>query len=365
MKKEINVYLQYPWRISDSQYYKSIIESPPEGINFKNSVNQIGMILNKKKFFFSTLLKTKIRRLIEKTNFPILNVKKVKCSKQFDLIHGAHCLINEKELPWVADFEGYWQFWISGRDTRLGRKKVREILLRKNCKKLIAWTEHAKNNFIKVFPELKEKMEVMHYAVPERKFKKNNSKNIRLLFVSRYFFDKGGLDALESMDILTKKYKNVSGDIISPVPENIKKKYSSNNNIKFHNLIPQGELFKTFFEKADIMIYPGYSDSYGFIFAESLSFGIPVITFDGFARKDLIENGKTGFIVGNSSNPINLFKFNMSIINDMVKKTSSLIENKKLLEKMSRNCREEVKTGKFSIKKRNKRLLEIYEEALK
>ena len=42
-----------------------------------------------------------------------------------------------------------------------------------------------------------------------------------------------------------------------------------------------------------------------------------------------------------------------------------LIENKKLREKMGKNSFKLVDTGKFSIKKRNKKLRRIYDEALK
>jgi regulator of replication initiation timing len=42
-----------------------------------------------------------------------------------------------------------------------------------------------------------------------------------------------------------------------------------------------------------------------------------------------------------------------------------LIENEKLREKMSKECIKTVKSGKFSLKERNKNLKRIYEEAIR
>ena len=51
-KKEIKIYLQYPWKFPDSPYYKYLIDYPPEEIKFENISNQKGVIINKKFFGF-------------------------------------------------------------------------------------------------------------------------------------------------------------------------------------------------------------------------------------------------------------------------------------------------------------------------
>ena len=48
----------------------------------------------------------------------------------------------------------------------------------------------------------------------------------------------------------------------------------------------------------------------------------------------------------------------------MKEKTEKLMNNKKLREKMSRNALKEIKSGRFSIKERNKKLKRIYKESL-
>ena len=364
---KINVFLQYPWKISDSQYYKSMLDSPPKDIIYINNNNRrTGMVVNKHKIFIAKFLKEKIRWILRRLNITIINIRKTSLDKGYDIIHCAHCL-SSNNSPWVADFESVWQMRISGYETKIGQKKVLNILKKNNCKRIIAWTEASKKEILKKYPEIQDKVRIVSYALPFPKIKKKKSKNVRLLFVGRYFRRKGGLHTLEAFDRLTKKYKNVEAIMISTIPEEIKKKYSKNKKIKFYGLMPYDQILKEIYSSSDIFLYPGYSDTFGFSFGDALSFGLPTITVDGFARKEIIEDGKTGFIIPREG----IYKYDRigekeeRIIQKMVEKTSKLIENKKLLNKMSKNCIYAVKEGKFSIKERNKKLKQVYLDALK
>ena len=73
--------------------------------------------------------------------------------------------------------------------------------------------------------------------------------------------------------------------------------------------------------------------------------------------------GKTGFIIPRKKE-INYDQLDEEIIKKIEEKASLLIENKKLREKMSKNCLKTIKDGKFSIRERNKKLKRIYGEAL-
>lgn len=365
--KKIKVYVQYPWRVSDSQYYKSLIENPPEGVYYLPKKQKAGMIINKKKLAINNFLKTKVRVIIEKFNFPILNSHSVERGLDYDLVHFAHCLPKKGfSRPWVADFEDLWQMWISGRDTKTGIRMVRKILLDKNCKKILAWTESARKSILKRYPELRSKIEIVGFGQKVQKFKKIKHAGIRLLFVGRYFYDKGGFHALEAIDRLTKKYPNVDAVFVSQTPLEITDEYSKNKKIKFYELVPHEKLMEELIPSSDILIYPGYSDTFGFIFPEALSFGIPVVTVDGFARRDMIEDGQTGRIIPPREKMIDKKRKvpNLEISEKLVRATSELIENRKLRKKMSKNCLKEVTDGKFSIKKRNEKLREIYLDAL-
>lgn len=364
--EKIKVFLQFPWGISDSQYYKNLIEYPPENVVYITDQKSTGMITSKRRFFFMKFLKRSVRNIIKKSGLIILNAHKTNSSKEYDLIHCAHCL-SSNDSPWVADFESFWQMWVYPRDTIKGRKKVSKILCKENCKKIIAWTEEAKKEIVTRFPEIKDKLEIVYHGVPVQKFRKQKSKQINLLFIGRYFYEKGGLHALEVLDRITRKHENVRGVFISPVPKKILEKYSENKKIEFYDLVPHKKIIDEIYPKSDILIYPGYSDTFGFLFTEALSFGIPVITAEGFGRKELVEEGKTGFIV-NTNGKIdshNIGENEEKIIKDMTKKTEILISNRGLRNKMSKECLKCISDGKFSIKQRNEKLKKIYENALR
>jgi len=367
--KKIKVYLQYPWKVSDSQYYKNLVEYPPEEIEYLNS-KDVGIITKKKKFILSNLQKSLIRRIMGILNFPFPNIHLTNPKKECEIIHCAHCLSLNRQKPWIADFEGIWQTTVSGKDTLLNKTIVNRILKRRNCKKIVVWTEKAKKDFLETFPEIEEKIKVVPFALPLQKMKKVKKDRVTLLFISRYFYEKGGLEALEVIDFLTKKNKGVFGIFVSDIPKEVFKEYSKNKKIKFHSLIPHEKIIKEIYPNSDILVYPGFSDSFGFVMPEAMSFGIPVITVDNVARREIVEDGKTGFVVDADQKfmwgggPLKLTN-REKLVGALTEKTEKLIKDKKILGKMSLECRKVIKEGKFSIKKRNIEMRKIYEEALK
>lgn len=362
--RKIRIYLQKPWKFSDSPYYQYLRKNPPENVEYVNA-DEFQLIQSAKRMKFNNWLKRNIKKII-RNFFPNLpNAHLSKNSGNYDLIHCAHCLsLNNK--PWVADIEYAEQFWATG---RLGKKnRIRKILLNKNCRKILAWTKWSYDNVLKEFPELKSKTEIVYPGIPYREIKRQKKDRINLVYSSRRFYFKGGLHALEVIDRLTKKHKNVYGMIISDVPEEILEKYSVNKKIKFVGFVPQEKLFNELYPSTDIFVYPSYTDTFGFQLTEALSFGIPVVCVGGHSRKEIITEGKTGFVI---KEPLNLNVKSLEnledykeIINKIEEKTELLIKDKKLRENMSKNALKEISDGKFSIKKRNEKLKRIYEDSL-
>lgn len=365
--KKIKVYLQYPWKFPDSPYYKYLLQEHTKEIEYLNATKQKGVITNKRFFWFSNFLKRNIRKSVNLFYPSMLNAHRSP-KGEYDLIHCAHCLSKNKDKPWVADVEGIISIYVSTKETNKGIKKLNKIISMKNCKKIMPWTKQTKEEIEKWIPQYKDKLELVYPAVPlQINKKKVYKKELNLIFVGRYFYLKGGLHALEAINRLTKKYKNVYAKFVSEIPEEIKRKYSKNKKIKIYNLMSQKDLFKKVFSMGDILVYPGYSDSFGFVYLESMSFGIPIISVNGYARKEIIDEGKNGFLIDLPKNFTweGSKKHNEKIVSELVKKTSKLIEDGVLRKKMSKECIKLIKSGKFSIKERNKILKKIYEEALK
>lgn len=366
--KKIKVYLQKTWKFSDSPYYIYLRKEPPSNIEYMNipKDNYSGLIASHKKLKINNKLKRGAKLTVRKI-FPSLpNAMLSRPSLGYDIIHCEHCLSLNK-TPWVADIEFVDQFW-AGQKSNKNRKKILSLLMGENCKKIMPWSEWSQETILQIFPEIKDKLEIVYPAVPIQNFKKEKKDKIKILFVGRNFKIKGGEVALMVMDKLTKKYNNVEGIVVSEVPKEIYEKYKENEKIEFKGMIPQEKLFKEVYPGSDILLYPTFSDTFGFAILESKSFGLPVVTMETMSThtiKETIEEGKTGFIIDNSKTDGDEMHFDDKIILKIYEAAERLVKDNKLRERMSKNCTGEIKNGKFSIKKRNEKLKEIYRGALK
>lgn len=364
--KKIKISMQYPWIVADSPYYKYLFDYPPKNANYLNPViKSRDVIINKNKLQKANKIKDIIRKTAITKDLPIPNVR-INFGKNCDLIHSAHC-VTITNKPWVVDFEGAWQIVVGRTGNKISEGISKEILKRNNCKKIICWTKDTKENLLKMTNDknVSNKTIIVYPAVPIQKKVKNNKK-INLLFVGRYFKEKGGDCAVKVMDNLSKKYKNVSGTIISQELDSESLSIIKHNKkIKFFSLMPRQELFAKIFPSASIFIYPGFSDTFGFGFLEAMSFGLPIITVDGIARKEIVENNKNGFLIERENLGELTDKEKLILTEKMLKKTEILIKNKNLRKKMGDYGYNLVKTGRFSIKERNTKLEKIYSDAIK
>ncbi len=364
MKNEKKVYLQSPWKTLDSTYYKFLLGSPPRGIKYYSS-KKSGVLHNAGQLQINDFLKQSIKKIIKYFYPSMPNAHYTSNAKKYDLIHCAHCLSMNKK-PWVCDIEFVGQFWAgSSFKNNPSKKTVRKYLQSNYCKKIMAWSEWSEKGILREFPELEGKIEIVYPAVPFVKcMKKKPTKKLQILFVGRDFEVKGGEIVWEVMDRLTKKYENIEGVIISNV---LKKNFKENKKIRIYNLVSQKELFEKIYPRADIFLYPTFSDTFGFAILEAQSFGLPVVamkTGSTHTIEETIQEGKTGFIINNSGANAHKRVFKGKVFNEIMLKTEKLVKNGRLRKEMSRNCFKEIENGKFSIKERNKKLERIYSEAL-
>jgi glycosyltransferase involved in cell wall biosynthesis len=369
----IRVYLQYPWKVVDSPYYKSLVKNPPSKVNFLD-LKKNGVITSASAFSFLTSIKRRIRNFLNRVNFAIPNAH-LSPPGDYDLIHCAHCISKNRDVPWVADIESRWSLFVSGHFTKKGQDKVRKILLDNSCKKILPWTEHTRNQIVEMFPEVSSKIEVLYPAVkvPKLNLKGKSlsiNKKITVLFVARYFWLKGGKIALDVLERLRKKY-NLRIIFISIVPEEIKKEYPS---IEIRGLV-SSEILEKFYLDTDVFFYPSLGETFGFTLLEAMAFGIPIVTVNTpktISRKEIISNEENGLITEitkDFNSKQDYIDFNLdppeTLVNSLHDNLAKIIENDSLRNKISRNSLKIMNEGKFSIQERNRKLRRIYREALK
>ena len=56
-------------------------------------------------------------------------------------------------------------------------------------------------------------------------------------------------------------------------------------------------LYRDFFPNADVFILPSYQDSFGLVFLEALSFGLPIIATDIYAVPEMVYDEINGYLI--------------------------------------------------------------------
>ena len=130
------------------------------------------------------------------------------------------------------------------------------------------------------------------------------SGQLRLLFLSRLHPKKGLenlLDAmaeLKSLDINLSIYGTGDDAYVSSLKERAQMLDLLGQSVRFYGHV-DGESKKSAFMNADVFVLPSYSENYGIVIAEALSYGVPVIASHGTPWERL-DDKKCGLWVDNS-----------------------------------------------------------------
>jgi len=221
--------------------------------------------------------------------------------------------------------------------------------------RFIAVSNHTKQYFektVKEFPVI-----LLHNAINLSKFfnKKNNSyhiKKLRLINVGSLINRKNQSFLIDVAVLLRKKNVDfllvLLGDGVNRAK--LQKKITENNLENFVKLMGNVDNVEDYLRNSDIYVHSSFSEPFGLSIIEAMATGLPVVTIDGKGNRDLIENGKNGFI---------LYEQNVELFAD---KIIELWSNKALYESMSHYAQEFAK--KFDIKLYVHKLLQLYEDAL-
>ncbi len=306
----------------------------------------------------------------------------------FDIIHSCQSFPISKK-PYVVDFEHVSAFggWNHKRvNSPFFKFFLKSFLESDRCKKILPWTNSAALSLKNLSPskKIEDKIEVVYPTMSMPKIKsKKNKKEFVFIFVAFNFYRKGGEEAVKAFVKLSKKVKNTKLIVISSIEKTFEN--YKNEKISFLGLKPKQEILEKYYPNADVFLYPTYNDSYGMVFLEAMSFGLPIITIEDFASKELIVNEKNGFVIkgykkkwyddkyltregSNNIATISSWRGEEEkerIIDDLYQKMLIVCKDERLREKISQNNLLEIKEGRFSIEKRNKQLKRIYEEAIR
>jgi glycosyltransferase involved in cell wall biosynthesis len=291
--------------------------------------------------------------------------------------------------PWVVEVE-YASALAGASPVHLKRFQgiVETTLASRYCRRIIVWSEAGKKSLLADLNSqgFKDKCEVIHLAVPRKAFvKKHHNGRIKLLFVgsgsSKGVFEWRGSGIFEVFAALRKRYENLELVVRSDVPKYLKDRYRSLENMRIMDTSVPREVVEHEFESADIFIFPSYTTA-PLTILEAMSYELPIVTIDAWANAEYVEDGKTGFVVPRSNEfpyyYANTLQPNFldpeftrvlrnpdhRVVDELVMKTSLLIESPDLRNRLGKAARAEVEAGRFSQVKMNGRLAQVFAEAI-
>jgi glycosyltransferase involved in cell wall biosynthesis len=268
---------------------------------------------------------------------------------------------------------------------------VEKVLTSRECKRIICWCELARDSIFAHLDShtLRDKVEVVPHAVPPKAFTKRfDEHKIRLLFVGSgnipgEFYSKGGNVVLEAFARLKQRYGNLELVMRSDVPPRIKKRYQGISGLRIiEDKLSKEELEREFLS-ADIFLFPGHQTPF-MVLLEAMSYELPVIATDVYANREIVQDGRTGFLIPAASHvryyvaellptgtgdwlggrlKKDVQRLDPQMVANVVEKTAVLIESPGLRRRLGEAGRWEVEAGKFSLERRNEKLKAIFDEA--
>lgn len=142
---------------------------------------------------------------------------------------------------------------------------------------------------------------------PKANVARKPSAPLRILFVGRVVDDKGVIYLCRAVNKLNSQRLKVHLDIIGDGPglDRLRHFVDKNNAQKFITIHGGKNLTQLpgFYRQADVFVGPsiqgksGWKEAFGVVFAEALACGTPVIATDVGGTRDIVKDGKNGFIV--------------------------------------------------------------------
>jgi len=117
----------------------------------------------------------------------------------------------------------------------------------------------------------------------------------RLLFVGWDFGLKGGRDVLAAMPAIRSRHPDVELLIVGP--DEAQKNQQGALGVQPGVRWVSGKVTLEHYRSADLFVLPSLRDSYGFVFLEAMSQGVPCLGADVNGMPEMIADGETGYIV--------------------------------------------------------------------
>lgn len=187
----------------------------------------------------------------------------------------------------------------------------KKLLLKKYnlCNNIfIAISKNTEVYFKKNIPEnlsnnvliLNNAIDLSRFVNKEEKYNLLKKQTIKLVTIGSLTQLKNQLFLLDVMKVLNKNgYGNFNLTIIGdgPMRASIENKISENRLQDKVKLVGLTDKVEDFLKNSDLYVYSCIKEGFGLTLIEAMASGLPIVCLDGGGNRDIIEDGKNGFMI--------------------------------------------------------------------
>lgn len=177
--------------------------------------------------------------------------------------------------------------------------------------------DECQNNFITISRDTQEfynkslpknltkKVSLLYNAINFERFnavrrnKSHSLDQIRMIYAARYTSYKNHIFLIDVVQYLKKLNKDVSLVLLGEGPEmkSVEKRVRELNVEDQVQILGNVDNVEDYFKDANVFVHPATYEPFGLVIIEAMAAGLPAICLDGKGNRDLIENGKNGYMI--------------------------------------------------------------------
>jgi L-malate glycosyltransferase len=266
-------------------------------------------------------------------------------SSKIDFVH-AHTLFSDGGTAYKVYQKYGINYIVNVRNTDINvfykyglhlRPFMYKVLL--NAKAIIFISHAYKKQTLSVLPSyILDQIENKCYVIPNgiddywhenALIKKDNSgyKGVKLLFIGLINKNKNLKTVMQACQLLNSRGYNVSLEVIGDGPletqcKELSSKLNMEKTIIFHGYLTDMQSITRIMDNCDIFVMPSFKETFGLVYIEAMTRGIPIIYSEGQGIDGFFKNGEVGYSV----DPKNL-EMLCSVINKIIINYNDISQN--------------------------------------
>ena len=225
-------------------------------------------------------------------------------------------------------------------------KKIIELLVSK-CSMIHVQTDSIREDFGNFIPNNKMVVIPNGINLSARKYLNYSERDRQIIFIGRMVSDKRGADKgirylIDSLDKIPFNFKCL---LVGDGPDKFNlQKLASGKKVDFKGRVSPKKI-GFYLSNSIVLNLPSINEGFPNVIIEAMAEGTPIVSTNVGGIKDIVEHGKTGFLV-DTKNSNQIAKFNKKLLGD-----------KNCWRTLSQNCLEKVKEYDW------KKIIKEFEEA--